>query len=62
MPRYDYRCEDCSHIQEESHPIKGPIECIICEKCHSKKMCKIISAPYVRFIGDWQTNDVRKTN
>jgi putative FmdB family regulatory protein len=62
MPRYDYQCEKCEHIQEESHPINGPIECIICENCKSKKMVKVVSAPYVRFIGDWQTNDVRKTN
>jgi putative FmdB family regulatory protein len=60
MPLYDYKCIDCNHIQEESHPMTGPIEEVACEKCKSIKMEKMVSIPYVRFIGDWQTNQVRK--
>jgi hypothetical protein len=32
MPFYDYQCEDCKNIQEESHPMTGPIENITCCK------------------------------
>jgi len=59
MATYDYQCKDCEHIQEESHPMAGPDNIIICVKCKSKNVHKIISAPYTKFIGDWQTNNVR---
>ena len=60
MAIYDYQCETCGNTQEESHPMSGPKEIIICSKCNSKKIKKIVSIPYIRFIGDWQTNNVRK--
>jgi len=60
MARYDYQCSSCGNVQEESHLMSGPTEIIKCNKCKSKKMEKIISAPYVRFDGPgWQTNDSR---
>lgn len=60
MPFYDYKCNDCSNIQEESHPMKGPLEKILCIKCKSANMEKMVSLSYVRFVGEWQTNQVRK--
>jgi putative FmdB family regulatory protein len=60
MPRYDYSCLKCKHIQEISHPMSGPTQTLSCEKCNSSKLEKIISSPYVRFDGPgWQTNDSR---
>ena len=59
MPTYDYKCSDCEHIQEEIHPMNGPLEPIICTKCGSKTLDKLIGAPYAKFVGDWQTNEVR---
>jgi putative FmdB family regulatory protein len=62
MPRYDYQCSECNHIQEETHSMSGPVDKddIICGECKSLKMVKIMSAPTIRFEGDgWQTNDVR---
>lgn len=60
MPAYDYQCTKCEHIQEETHPMKGSEEPIICSKCGGKKMNKVVAIPYTKFVGDWQTNDVRK--
>ena len=60
MPTYDYKCEKCEHVQEEVHPMNGPYETIVCVKCKHAKMEKVIGAPYAQFVGDWQTNDVRK--
>ncbi len=59
MPTYDYKCNKCEHIQEEVHPMCGPSETISCDKCGNKNMDKVITAPYAKFVGDWQTNDVR---
>lgn len=60
MPNYDYKCDSCGHIQEESHPMSGPNEKITCKKCKGTDMHKTISVPYVKFDGPgWQTNDVR---
>jgi len=58
MANYDYQCLKCKHTQEESHPMMGPIDIIICSKCKSNKMIKLVSVPILRFIGDWQTNDI----
>jgi len=60
MAIYDYQCQKCGAIQEESHPMSGPIEVILCLKCKSKNMNRNVSIPYIRFIGDWQTNSDRK--
>jgi putative FmdB family regulatory protein len=60
MPRYDYQCNTCNNIQEEIHPFSGPTKRVICEKCKSNSLKKIISTPYIKFIGDWQTNTDRK--
>jgi putative FmdB family regulatory protein len=60
MPRYDYKCNDCGNVQEEQHPMAGPENPVECVKCKSKNIEKTISASYVQFIGDWQTNQVRK--
>lgn len=59
MPLYDYQCFECEHIQEEMHDFSGPKEPIICKKCGSRKMHKLIGKPYVKFVGEWQTNEVR---
>jgi len=59
MPFYDYQCEECNFVQEVFHAMSGPEEKIICEKCGSRKMVRSISVPYVKFVGDWQTNHVR---
>lgn len=57
---YDYECQNCENIQEEKHPMSGPYHQIICRKCGSKSMKKVISAPYVKFVGaDWDTNQNR---
>jgi len=59
MPFYDYQCEECKYIQEVLHPMSGPTEKVICEKCNSHKMARLVSVPYVKFVGEWQTNQVR---
>lgn len=59
MPIYEYECYDCHHIQEEIHPFSGPTEPIRCKQCNSSKIYKIISKPYIKFVGEWQTNEVR---
>jgi putative FmdB family regulatory protein len=44
--RYDYECEKCGHIQEESHSMKdSPV--IKCEKCKSKKTHKVMVSPEI---------------
>lgn len=60
MPIYDYKCSVCEHIQEEMHPMSGAITPVSCAKCGNKKMEKVVGIPYAKFVGDWQTNDVRK--
>lgn len=59
MPSYDYKCNSCGNVQEELHPMKGPEEPIICNACTSDDMEKMVAIPYTKFVGDWQTNDVR---
>jgi putative FmdB family regulatory protein len=59
MPIYEYYCQECNHIQEVFHPMTGPNEKIICQHCKRDNMAKAISAPYVKFRGDWQTNNIR---
>jgi putative FmdB family regulatory protein len=59
MPFYDYQCAKCEHTQEELHPMSGPEEKLVCEKCGSHKMERVVAIPYVKFVGDWQTNQVR---
>lgn len=59
MPIYDYQCFECGNIQEEIHPYTGPTKPIICKKCGSNKLYKMISKPYIKFVGEWQTNEVR---
>lgn len=57
MPVYNYECGSCGHKQEVFHPMSGPTEKIKCEKCGSIKITKVISTPYVKFVGsDWDTN------
>lgn len=56
---YDYKCDNCNHVQEENHPMSGPKEKIVCEKCGGS-MKKMISAPAVVFKGEgWMTNELR---
>jgi putative FmdB family regulatory protein len=59
MPFYDYQCTKCKHPQEIYHPMAGPKEPLTCEECGSHKMVKVVAVPYVKFVGDWQTNDAR---
>lgn len=60
MPIYEYRCEDCEHLQDELHPMNGPDYEITCNKCESKNMKKEISSCYAKFEGPgWDTNDNR---
>jgi hypothetical protein len=42
--------------------MKGPEKPIVCIKCGCKQMDKLIGTPYAKFVGDWQTNEVRKIN
>lgn len=57
---YEYECLNCENIQEEKHPMAGPDHKIICRKCGSRNMTKVITAPYVKFVGsDWDTNQNR---
>jgi putative FmdB family regulatory protein len=60
MPTYDYKCEKCENVQEEVHPMRGPEKPVVCAKCGHKKMEKVVGIPYTKFVGDWQTNEVRK--
>lgn len=59
MPIYEYQCIECKNIQEEIHSFSGPKELIVCKKCGSEKIYKLISKPYIKFVGEWQTNEVR---
>ncbi|MCS7317745.1 MAG: zinc ribbon domain-containing protein [Candidatus Dojkabacteria bacterium] len=59
MPIYDYQCLDCASIQEVEHPMSGPTQPLICQRCSSSRLKKLVSSPYVKFVGDWQTNQVR---
>jgi putative FmdB family regulatory protein len=60
MPNYDYVCSSCKNVQEEQHPMAGPKEKIVCNKCGGTEMSKGFSTPYVKFNGPgWQTNDSR---
>jgi len=61
MANYDYKCEKCGNIQEESHPMGGPIEELSCTKCDCKDLEKTYeSAPYSLFKGEgWCTNSDR---
>lgn len=60
MPTYDYKCSKCEHVQEEIHPMNGPEKPIVCSNCGHKNMEKVVGTPYTKFVGDWQTNEVRK--
>lgn len=40
--RYDYQCNDCNNIQEESHGMREKPE-VVCEKCKSKNTFKVIT-------------------
>jgi len=42
MPTYDYKCEDCENVQEVVHRMSESPK-VVCEKCKSKKMFKMIS-------------------
>lgn len=47
MPRYDYECEQCGHVQEEIHSMFDVPE-LHCNKCGHTIMQKLISSPYVQ--------------
>ena len=49
MPTYDYRCNECDHVQEEIHSIKLTPE-IVCEECGVKPMERLISKSIAGFI------------
>ena len=40
MPLYDYKCDNCGHVQEILHPMSGPNFKLTCEKCSHKKLTK----------------------
>jgi len=46
MPRYDYKCPKCGHIEEIVHPIKECDLTFKCEKCYTI-MQRIIEAPHL---------------
>ena len=48
MPLYEYKCDKCGVIFEKIVSTSGAAEKIICEKCSSSKVTKIISATSYR--------------
>lgn len=64
MATYDYQCDECEAIQEESHPMAGPSNPIVCNYCGGTNMKKVfIEPPYSKFEGPgWCTNDDRGIN
>ena len=50
MPRYDYECEKCQHVQEEYHSMFDKPD-IICGACGCSAMQRLISPPYIQMVG-----------
>ncbi|KJS01948.1 MAG: hypothetical protein VR65_07095 [Desulfobulbaceae bacterium BRH_c16a] len=44
MPIYEYRCSACEHIFEVLTSSGSGLEQVLCSKCRSDKVSKIISA------------------
>lgn len=44
MPTYDYECT-CGNVQEEFHSMRDTPK-IICKKCNSKNMVKVVSGTH----------------
>jgi putative FmdB family regulatory protein len=54
---YDYQCLDCKNVQEEMHGMNDKPK-IICSKCNSKKMKKMVSmGSGIIFKGGGWSND-----
>ena len=59
MPIYDYKCSNCGHEIEIIQKISDKPK-IICPKCNSKSLKKLISAPSFRLKGvGWYETDFK---
>ncbi|MFC1729944.1 FmdB family zinc ribbon protein [candidate division KSB1 bacterium] len=47
MPVFEMVCKQCGHYQEEFVPNSLEVNAVICRKCGSPNLEKIISAPYL---------------
>ena len=62
MPIYDYKCSNCGHEIEIIQKISDKPK-IICPKCNSKSLKKLISAPSFRLKGvGWYETDFKTEN
>lgn len=48
MPIYEYRCEKCQHVMEVLETFDDSTKAHHCEKCGSKAVHKLLSAPSIR--------------
>ena len=42
MPAYDYLCDDCTELFEETHPMSGPEYPVQCPVCSSGNVRRVI--------------------
>jgi putative FmdB family regulatory protein len=62
MPVYEYKCEKCLTKFE----VSGTFNTLVllkpfCPNCNSDKVKKLISIPFVKYVGDgFYTNDSKK--
>ena len=59
MPIYEYRCDACEHHLSELQNINDK-HLIVCPKCKSKSLRRLISAPVFRLKGSgWYETDFK---
>ena len=51
MPIYEYRCEKCQHVMELLETFGASSKEHRCEKCGSKAVHRLLSAPNIRMGG-----------
>lgn len=44
MPRYEFRCPDCSTVFQEKRPFARADEAAVCPACHGDRAAKVIGS------------------
>ena len=51
MPVYKFKCDKCREIFEKSFHMGDDMSGMVCPECHSDRVHRLITVPYVEFKG-----------
>ena len=59
MPTYSHQCQECGEKFDDSRPYEKSNKKPRCPKCKSRKTKKLISSPFVVYVGDGFTKQTK---